>query len=253
MSKRPLIVVTNDDGYSAKGLSELTSVMRKLGDVVVVSSEGPMSGMSHAVTIQTPLRVTLINDEPGFKEYRTNGTPVDCVKLAKHSLLDDMPDLIVSGINHGSNASINIIYSGTMGAVLEGAIDGIPSIGFSLLDYPSDAEFSHTFKFIEKISKKVLKDGLPKGVALNVNFPKISDEPIKGIKVVRQAEARWVEEFEERTDPFRRNYYWLGGHFVNGDERDDTDEKALHENYVSVVPVKIDFTAHEYVTKLKFD
>jgi len=252
MSTRPLIVVTNDDSYSAKGIKELVKLMKKLGDVVMVSSDQPMSGMAHAVTIQTPLRVNLIHEEDGFKEYRSNGTPVDMVKLAKHTLLKKSPDLLVSGINHGSNASINIIYSGTMGAVLEAAIDGIPAIGFSLLDYYPDAIFNHSFGFIEKIAKKVLKDGLPKGVALNVNIPKVSDEPIKGIKVVRQAEARWVEDFEERTDPFRRKYYWLGGHFVNGDERSDTDEKALHDNYISVVPVKIDFTAHEYVEKLKF-
>ena len=252
MKKRPLIVITNDDGYSAKGLKELVTVMKKLGDVVVVSSDQPMSGMAHAVTIQTPLRVTPISNESGFKEYRTNGTPVDNIKLAKHSLLNRAPDIVVSGINHGSNASINIIYSGTMGAVLESSIDGIPAIGFSLMDYHPDAEFSHTFEFIEKITKKVLEDGLPKGISLNVNFPKKSDEPIKGIKVVRQAEARWVEDFEERTDPFRRKYYWMGGHFVNGDIRNDTDEKALHDNFVSVVPVQIDFTAHDYVDKLRF-
>lgn len=252
MKERPLIVVTNDDSYTAKGIKELVSVMRKMGDVVMISSDQPMSGKSHAVTIETPLRVTLISEEPGFMEYRANGTPVDMVKLAKHTLLKKAPDLIVSGINHGSNASINIIYSGTMGAVLEAAIDGIPAIGFSLLDYYPDATFSHSFEFIERISKKVLKDGLPKGIALNVNIPKVSDEPIKGIKVVRQAEARWVEEFEERTDPFRRKYYWLGGHFVNGDDRPDTDEKALHDNYISVVPVQVDFTAHEYVEKMKF-
>ncbi len=252
MEKRPLIVITNDDSYNAKGFKELISIMRKLGDVLAISSDQPMSGMSHAVTIQTPLRVTQIVDEPGFKEYRSNGTPVDMVKLAKHSLLERKPDLVVSGINHGSNASINIIYSGTMGAVLEAAIDGIPAIGFSLCDYPSDAEFGHAHKFIEIITKKVLADGLPKQVALNVNIPKVSEEEIKGIKVVRQAEARWVEDFEERTDPFRRKYYWMGGHFVNGDGRDDTDEKALDDNYVSVVPVQIDFTAHEFVDKLKF-
>lgn len=252
MNKRPLIVVTNDDGYSAKGLKELISVMKKLGDVVLVGSDQPMSGMAHAVTIQTPLRVTSITNDLGFKEYRTNGTPVDNVKLAKHSLLNKAPDLIVSGINHGSNASINIIYSGTMGAVLEASIDGIPAIGFSLMDYHADAEFGHTLDFIERITKKVLKDGLPKGVSLNVNFPKKTDEPIKGIKVVRQAEARWVEDFEERTDPFMRKYYWLGGHFVNGDNRSDTDEKALHDNFVSIVPVQIDFTAHHYVDKLSF-
>lgn len=252
MSKRPLIVITNDDGYSAKGLKELITVMKKLGDVVLVGSDQPMSGMAHAVTIQTPLRVTPIKNDLGFKEYRTNGTPVDNIKLAKHSLLNRAPDLIVSGINHGSNASINIIYSGTMGAVLEASIDGIPAIGFSLMDYHADAEFGHILGFIERITKKVLKDGLPKGISLNVNFPKKSDEPIKGIKVVRQAEARWVEDFEERVDPFMRKYYWLGGHFVNGDNRPDTDEKALHDNFVSVVPVQIDFTAHEYVEKLSF-
>jgi len=252
MEKRPLIVITNDDSYNAKGFKELISIMRKFGDVLAISSDQPMSGMSHAVTIQTPLRVTQIVDEPGFKEYRSNGTPVDMVKLAKHSLLKRKPDLVVSGINHGSNASINIIYSGTMGAVLEAAIDGIPAMGFSLCDYPSDADFDHTHKYIEIITKKVLADGLPNQVALNVNIPKKSEEAIKGIKVVRQAEARWVEDFEERTDPFRRKYYWMGGHFVNGDGRDDTDEKALDDNYVSVVPVQVDFTAHEFVNKLKF-
>jgi len=253
MSKRPLIVVTNDDSYAAKGLKVLSAIMRKLGDVIVISTEHPMSGKSHSVTLQIPLRLNLITDEPGYKEYRTNGTPVDAVKLIKHSILsDETPDLLVSGINHGSNASINIIYSGTMGAVLEGCIDGIPSIGFSICDYSPDADFSHIEESLEKISSKVLKDGLPKGVALNVNFPKKSDEKIKGIKVVRQAEARWVEEFEERTDPYRRKYYWMGGHFVNGDGREDTDEKALHDNYTSVVPVNIDFTAHDAVDKIKF-
>ncbi|NOY51768.1 MAG: 5'/3'-nucleotidase SurE [Chlorobi bacterium] len=252
MGKAPLIVVVNDDGYAAKGLNELVLIMRKLGEVIVVSTDQPMSGMSHAVTIQTPLRINLIRQEEGFKEYRTNGTPVDAVKLAKHSVLDKKPDLVVSGINHGSNASINIIYSGTMAAVLEACIDGIPAIGFSLCDYYPDADFSHVYAFLERITAKVIKQGLPKGVALNVNFPKKSEEAVKGIKVVRQAEARWVEDFEERTDPYRRKYYWMGGHFVNGDEREDTDEKALHDNYVSVVPVNVDFTAHEHVNKLKF-
>lgn len=252
MSKRPLIVVANDDGYQAKGLWELVNVMRRLGDVIMVSSYTPMSGMSHAVTVNVPLRIDLIKEEDGFTEYRTNGTPVDAVKLVKHSLLDRIPDLVVSGINHGSNAAINIIYSGTMGAVLEACIDGIPAIGYSLCDYRSDAEFSHITPFVEKIAAKVLNEGLPKGIALNVNFPQYSDEEVKGIKVVRQANARWVETFEERIDPFRRKYYWMGGNFVNGDPREDTDERALHDNYVSVVPVQIDFTAHEYVNKLKF-
>ena len=252
MKQKPLILVTNDDGIQAKGLRKLIALMRPLGDVVVIASEHPMSGMGHAVTIQTPLRSNLIDEEDGYQEFVTNGTPVDNIKLGKHSLLDRWPDLVVSGINHGSNSAINIIYSGTMGAVLEASIDHIPAIGFSLLDFHPDADFSHLDKYIELITLKVLREGLPKGVSLNVNFPKISDEPLKGIKVCRQAEARWVEEFEERVDPFKRKYYWMGGRFENGDGRSNTDEKALAENYVSVVPVQYDFTAHDYIEKLSF-
>jgi len=252
MKQKPLILVTNDDGINAKGLRKLITLMRELGEVVVIASEHPMSGMGHAVTIQTPLRTNLVKQEENYREFVTNGTPVDNVKLGKHSLLDRWPDLVVSGINHGSNSAINIIYSGTMGAVLEASIDHIPAIGFSLLDFHADADFSHLDDHIKQITKKVLNEGLPKGVSLNVNFPKISDEPLKGIKVCRQAEARGVEEFEERTDPFRRKYYWLGGRFENGDGRPNTDEKALSENYISVVPVQYDFTAHDYIDKLKF-
>lgn len=252
MKNKPLILVTNDDGIQAKGLRKLIGLMRDLGDLVVIASEHPMSGMGHAVTIQTPLRPRLLKQEEGYQEYITNGTPVDNVKLGKHSLLDRWPDLVVSGINHGSNAAINIIYSGTMGAVLEACIDKIPAIGFSLRDFSPNADFSHLDQFIKQITTKVLNDGLPDGVSLNVNFPKISEEPLKGIKVCRQAEARWVEEFEERKDPYGRKYYWLGGTFENGDLRANTDEKALDENYVSVVPVNYDFTAHDYVEKLTF-
>ncbi|MCF6341532.1 MAG: 5'/3'-nucleotidase SurE [Bacteroidales bacterium] len=252
MKNKPLILVTNDDGIQATGLRKLIAIMRGLGEVVVIASEFPMSGMGHAVTIQTPLRPRLLHSEKEYQEFITNGTPVDNVKLGKHRLLDRTPDLVVSGINHGSNASINIIYSGTMGAVLEASIDNIPAIGFSLQDFSADADFSHTDNFILKITNKVLDEGLPKGVSLNVNFPKISGEPLKGIKVCRQAEARWVEEFDERTDPYGRKYYWLGGRFENGDGRSNTDEKALAENYVSVVPVQYDFKAHDYIGKLSF-
>jgi 5'-nucleotidase len=252
MKNKPLILITNDDGINAKGLRKLIALMREFGEVVVIASEHPMSGMGHAVTIQTPLRTSLVKQEEGYREFVTNGTPVDNVKLGKHTLLDRWPDLVVSGINHGSNSAINIIYSGTMGAVLEASIDHIPAIGFSLLDFSPNADFSHLDGYIKQITTKVLAEGLPKGVCLNVNFPKISEEPLKGIKVCRQAEARWVEEFEEREDPFRRKYYWLGGHFENGDGRPNTDEKALSENYVSVVPVQYDFTAHQYIDKLKF-
>lgn len=251
--RKPLILVTNDDGIKAPGLRTLIGIMRKLGDVVVVASERVMSGMAHAVTIQTPLMPRLIKEEPGYKEYITNGTPTDNVKLGKHTLLEEAPDLVVSGINHGSNASINIIYSGTMAAALEASIDGIPAIGFSLLDYMPDADFSHVEEWVVKITNQVLENGLPEGVCLNVNIPRVSEKPIEGIRVCYQAKARWVEEFEERKDPYGRTYYWLGGQFVNGDERHDTDEKALAQNYVSVVPVQHDFTAHKFVKAMKFD
>ncbi len=253
MKDRPLILVTNDDGHRAPGLRKLIELMRELGEVVVIASEHSMSGMAHAVTIQTPLRPRLVCEEDGYREFVSNGTPVDNVKLGKHSvLLDRWPDLVVSGINHGSNASINIIYSGTMGAVLEAAIDNIPAIGFSLDDFSHNADFSHLDSYINQITQKVLNEGLPEGVSLNVNFPKASGRPIKGIKVCRQAKARWVEDFEERTDPYGRKYYWMGGKFENGDGRPNTDEKALEENYVSVVPVHFDFTAHRFIDQLKF-
>ncbi len=252
-NKKPLILITNDDGIHAPGLRKLISLMKPLGDVVVIASENVMSGMAHAVTIQTPLRIKLVKEEPGYTEYVTNGTPSDNVKLGKHQILDRQPDLLVSGINHGSNASINIIYSGTMGAVLEGTIDGIPGIGFSLLDYSHEADFSHVDEYILKITKKVLSEGMPSDIGLNVNIPRISDQLLKGIKVCKQAKARWVEDFDSRFDPYGRNYLWMKGEFVNGDPRINTDQKALEENYVSVVPVHVDFTAHQYIEKLKFD
>ena len=253
MTEKPLILITNDDGINAPGLRKLISLVKNLGNIIVIASEHPMSAMSHAVTIQNPLRVRLLTEEPDYKEYLTTGTPVDNVKLGKHKLAGRLPDLILSGINHGSNAAINIIYSGTMGAVLEGAIDGVPGIGFSLDDFSPHADFSHVDKFVISITKKVLQEGLPKGVCLNVNFPvNKNNEPLKGIKVCRQADARWVEEFEERQDPHGRTYYWLAGKFENGDDRHDTDEKALADNYVSVVPSHTDFTAHNYVDKLDY-
>jgi 5'-nucleotidase len=252
MQDKPLILITNDDSIHAKGLRKLIDLMRKFGEVAVISSEQVMSGMSHAVTIKTPLMPRLIHEEEGFREFLTNGTPVDNIKLGKHALLERKPDLIVSGINHGSNAAINIVYSGTMAAAMEGAIDGIPSIGFSVDDYDPEADFSHVDPFVDAITEKVLQQGLPEGVCLNVNIPKKSEQPVKGIKVVRQAKARWVEKFDKRTDPFGRAYYWIGGTFVNGDPRQDTDEKALADNYVAVVPVQLDFTAVKLLEKLEF-
>jgi len=249
------ILITNDDGINAPGLSVLIEVMKELGDVTVVASENSMSGMGHAVTISSPLRLEQVQTNNGYEEYKCNGTPADCVKLGEQLILKQKPDLLVSGVNHGSNASINIIYSGTMAAVLEGAICGFPSIGFSLMDYNLNADFSASKKYIKLIAQKVLAQGLPKGVCLNVNFPAVNGNQIKGIKVCRQAKARWAEEFDERKDPRNKDYFWMTGNFQKQETAEDTDIYALENNYVSVVPVHVDFTAHyalPEINKLNF-
>ena len=256
--KRPLILVANDDGISAPGIRNLIRIMNDFGDVVVVAPDSPQSGKGHAITIEATIRCDKVTIEKGPQiEYTCSGTPVDCVKLAVNQLLNRKPDLCVSGINHGSNSSINVIYSGTMSAAVEGALEGIPSIGFSLLDYAHNADFSEAEQYIRKITKQVLESGLDDGVCLNVNIPKrIEGKEIKGLKVCRQANANWEEEFEERIDPKGRAYYWLTGKFVNYDKGTDTDEWALANHYVSVVPVQFDVTAHSSlvsVNKLLID
>ncbi len=250
--KQPLILVTNDDGISAPGIRKLIRIMNNFGEVVVVAPDSPQSGMGHAITIEATLRCNKVLIYDGTqKEYSCSGTPVDCVKLAVNKLLDRKPDLCVSGINHGSNSSINVIYSGTMSAAVEGSLEGIPSIGFSLLDYAHNADFTEAEKYIRKITKSVLKNGMDRGVCLNVNIPKLKeDESIKGIKVCRQANANWEEEFEERIDPKGRKYYWLTGKFVNYDKGTDTDEWALVNHFVSVVPVQFDVTAYPSISYL---
>lgn len=251
LPKKPVILITNDDSYSASGLRKLIKLMRPLGHVVVVASDQVMSGMGHAITIKTPLRMRKVADEPDYQEYVCNGTPVDCVKLGSQVVLKAKPDLLVSGINHGSNASINVIYSGTMAAVLEACIDGIPAVGYSLLDYSLDANFDHVDDFVVKIAKKVLAESLPIGVCLNVNLPAISDEKPKGIKICRQAHARWIEEFDSRLDPRGGDYHWLTGKFENDDLAEDTDQHALGDNYVSVVPVQYDLTAYKALKEIE--
>lgn len=240
----PNILITNDDGIFAPGLRALIAVMREMGNVVVVAPDKPMSGSGHAITVRNPLRLHLLAEEPGYREYSCNGTPVDCVKLGEQVVLKAKPDLLVSGINHGSNASVNIVYSGTMAAVLESAIGGVAAIGFSLLDYSHKADFSACEAVVRMIARKVLENGLPEGVCLNVNIPAVDGNEIRGIKVCRQGRSRWVEEFDTRTDPHRREYYWLTGYFEKLEENDDTDQWALEHNYVSVVPVHFDLTAH---------
>ncbi|WP_294818375.1 5'/3'-nucleotidase SurE [uncultured Flavobacterium sp.] len=245
MKKKPLILVTNDDGISAPGIRALIAVMKELGEVVVVAPDSPQSATGHAITINSTLFINKIDlDADIEQEYSCSGTPVDCVKFAVNEILKRKPDLCVSGVNHGSNSSINVIYSGTMSAAVEAGIEGIPAIGFSLLDYNWDADFEPTKPFIRNIAQQVLENGLPEGVILNVNFPKLKRNDIKGIKVCRQAKAMWVESFDKRTNPMGRDYYWLGGKFVNLDNGEDTDEWALANGYISMVPVQFDLTAH---------
>jgi 5'-nucleotidase len=247
---RPIILVTNDDGITAPGLRALAESMHDLGDVVIVAPDGPQSGTGHAITIGKPLRLDKTRYHGEFLGYQCSGTPVDCVKLAVNKILHRKPDLCVSGINHGSNSSINVIYSGTMSAAMEGAIEGIPSIGFSLNNYSMEADFSASRHFAKIIAKNILEFGLPVNTLLNVNLPDLSLKKIKGIKICRQALAKWEEEFDERKDPRDRPYYWLTGKFRNYDKGNDTDEWALKNGYVSVVPVLFDFTAHHAVQHL---
>ncbi|WP_426059363.1 5'/3'-nucleotidase SurE [Hymenobacter sp. B1770] len=246
-ASRPLILVSNDDGITAPGIRHLVSIVQALGaEVVVVAPDSPQSGMGHAITIGEPLR---IENNPVFgpdvEAYQCSGTPADCVKIAKHHILKGRtPDLVVSGINHGSNASVNVLYSGTMSAAIEAAIEGLPAIGFSLCEYGVQADFSHVAEWVTQICRHALDHGIPAGTALNVNIPKNSPQGIAGIRLARQAQGKWQEEFDERQDPYRRPYFWLIGSFVNLDHGTDTDEWALANNYLSVVPCQFDLTAY---------
>jgi 5'-nucleotidase len=235
----------------APGIRNLVEFMLELGEVVVVAPDKPQSGMGHAVTITNPLRLEKITVDGGHDEYSCSGTPVDCVKLAVNKVLHRKPDLLVSGINHGSNSSINVIYSGTMSAAIEGAMEGIPSIGFSLLDYKFDANFKAAKKFVQEIARTVLDNGLPKGICLNVNIPAVEEDKLKGIMVCRQARANWEEEFDHRQDPRGKDYYWLTGQFRLHENSQETDEWALENNYISVVPIQFDFTAHAMIPEMK--
>jgi 5'-nucleotidase len=248
----PVILVTNDDGISAPGIRNLVEAVKGLGKVVVVAPDKPQSGMGHAITIGNPLRLTPMHHVfEGVEAWQCSGTPVDCVKLAVDKVLRRKPDLCLSGINHGANHSINVIYSGTMSAAVEAAIESIPSIGFSLLDYSVEADFGPARKYVRKIVEEVITHPLDKHLILNVNFPAVPDSLIKGIKICRQAYAKYEEDFVERNDPNNKKYYWLTGKFVNFDKGRDTDVWALEHNYVSVVPVQFDMT--NYVLKSKLE
>jgi 5'-nucleotidase len=252
--KKPLILVTNDDGITAPGIRKLVEVASQIGEVIIVAPDSPQSGMGHAISVHDPIRLhkSRAFDDMNIEAWECSGTPVDCVKLAKHVVLKDRDiDICVSGINHGSNASINIIYSGTLSAAMEASLEGIPSIGFSLLDFSYDANFEAGAPYVQQLIEYVLENGMEQGSLLNVNIPNVAREAIKGIRVCRQAEARWVEEFMDAEDPRGQKYYWLTGRFVNEDEGTDTDIWALENNYISVVPSMHDLTNYKALAAMK--
>lgn len=249
---KPVILVTNDDGVSAPGIKNLVEAVKEFGKIVVVAPDKPQSGMGHAITIGQPLRLQKV--EPLFDKVETwscTGTPVDCVKLAVDKVLRRKPDLCLSGINHGANHSINVIYSGTMSAALEASIESIPSAGFSLLDTSIDADFTGAREYVKLLVKKMLSTDFDKHTVLNVNIPAVAPELLKGFKICKQAYAKYEEDFIERDDPHGRKYYWLTGQFVNFDNDKDTDVWALDNNFVSVVPVQFDLTNYTLKTKLE--
>ncbi len=242
MEKRPLILVSNDDGIEAIGVHELVDCLLKFGDVVCVCPDGPRSGQSMAISVNTPLRIERLDDWHGAEMYKVNGTPVDCIKISMHTILGRRPDLVVSGINHGSNAAINVVYSGTMGAAFEGCACGVPSIGFSLTTHNPKADFSGCLPFVDKIVGSVLKNGLPEGVCLNVNIPASNPAPTE-MRITKACKGRWTDEYQEYTDPNGRKFYWLTGKFKNEEpDNEDTDEWCLSHGIVSVVATALDRT-----------
>lgn len=251
-TRNRLILVSNDDGFDAPGLDALIETVRPFGEIVAVAPVEGRSGMSHAITIKNPLRLCKIKQDENVTVYSCTGTPADSVKLALSQLLKRKPDLLVSGINHGSNSSISIIYSGTLGATMEGCINCIPSVGFSVLNHSRNADFTLAKKYSRAVIENVLHAGLPDGVGLNVNFPVVGMEEFRGFKICRQAKGVWKEEFEKRTDPQGQDYYWLTGNFHNFEpEMTDTDEWALKNKYASIVPVNIDFTSYTMLDEMK--
>ena len=250
-----LIFLTNDDGFDSRGMEALIDIARRFGRVVVVAPERPQSGMSHAFTMLSPLFIRKVREEEGLEVYALSGTPVDCVKIAFDCMMlgKEMPSLVVSGINHGSNSAINVLYSGTMGAAIEGGFYDIPSIGFSLLDHDEDADFSAALSYVRPIIERAMNsDALGRPLCLNVNVPNLPADQIKGIKACRQNRGFWREEFERRQDPRGQDYYWLTGYFHNTEPgAQDTDEWALDHGYVSIVPIQVDLTNYRQLERMK--
>ncbi|MCF7805779.1 MAG: 5'/3'-nucleotidase SurE [Candidatus Marinimicrobia bacterium] len=250
MLNKPFILVTNDDGINAPGITKLYKSMQEIGDVAVVAPDREMSAAGHAITLSDPLRVTEVRLDDNVTGYAVNGTPADCVKIAVKAVLDRTPDIVVSGINLGSNTGINVIYSGTVSAATEGVILGIPSVAFSLATY-QDADFNPAGQITQQVVREVLEHGLPDNTLLNVNIPPIPAGEIKGIVVAKQGKGFYDEKFDKRTDPRNRVYYWMSGERRAMEEDDDSDERMVREGYVSVTPVYYDLTHYEYLTRLK--
>jgi len=245
---KPLILISNDDGVTAPGIRLLVQLMKDIGEVVVVAPDSPQSGMGHAITLNDPLRLTAVDLFDGVEAYQCSGTPADCVKLAMDKVVSRKPDLMVSGINHGSNSSINVLYSGTMSAAVEAGINGVQAIGFSYCNFGFEANMAIASEEIKKLARGLINNPMPYGTLLNVNIPDTKE--LNGIKVCRQAMATWKEDYDERTDPFNRKYFWMTGNFQNFDKGEDTDEWALKHNYISVVPVEFDLTDHKAISTI---
>ena len=250
-TQKPLILITNDDGISAKGILSLYEAVKDLGEVVIIAPDTPQSGMGHAITIHHPLRLNPTELFPGEKALACSGTPVDCVKLGIYEVMKRKPDLLVSGINHGANTATNVLYSGTMSAAVEGAMEGIPSIGFSLDSYAADADFTESQEVVKVLVKEVLRNGMQEGVCLNVNVPNPENGPLKGIKVCRQAHAYWADRFDSRKDQFGKPYYWLTGDFVDVGASDDTDLYWIGRGYATIVPTQFDMTSYSSIKELE--
>ncbi|WP_455671451.1 5'/3'-nucleotidase SurE [Phocaeicola sp.] len=248
--KKPLILLSNDDGVSAKGINELIRGLREVGDIIVMAPDGPRSGASGAITSEHPVRFCKVHEEEGLMIYKCNGTPVDCIKLALHAIVPRRPDVVIGGINHGDNSAVNVHYSGTMGVVIEGCLKGIPSIGYSLCNHFADADFSPLLPYVRRITEEVIENGLPVGVCLNVNFPNTS--VYKGVRICRQTNGTWDKEWKCCQHPRGGEYYWLTGEFVNFEsDAEDTDHWALKHGYVAITPTQIDVTAYGVMNELK--
>jgi 5'-nucleotidase len=246
-----LILVTNDDSVNAKGIQSLVKIASKSGRVVVVAPDKPQSGMGHAITINDPIRMNRVEMFGEVEAYSTTGTPVDCVKLAIYEILGQKPDLVLSGINHGENSSTNVLYSGTMSAAIEGAMEGLPSIGFSLANYAHDADFMQYEEYISRIIEHVLEKGMPKHTCFNVNIPNVQNDSIQGIKFCTQAHAFWADRFDRRMDQFGRPYFWLTGEFGEVNPKVDSDLHALANAFISIVPTQFDLTNYAAYADLK--